>query len=254
MGPVIEKEDKITRGLIRSRSFLAGQLADFKREVLSVCRKHGLDYKGETGSQSLWTAKHKAWLNGKAEEMGGIARLNIDLLTSQLEGLSQGISSYNERIGQLSRSERYRKSCDILCCFQGLDRLSAMTLAVEIADIRRFSHPRKLSAYAGFDVMEHSSGGRENKFGISRRGNKAIRKVIMEACQQLGFPLEARAGYKEARQGMPKEVVDIAGKCSRRLREHYLHLTQRGKPASMAKTACAREMPGFIWAALRAGG
>ncbi len=200
-------------------------------------------------------AFHGAGLCGKnGEEMGGGARLNIALLMSQLEGFSQGISSYNERIDRLSRIGRYKKMCDFLCCFRGLDRLSAMTLAVEIADIRRFPHPSKLSSYAGFDVREYSSGGREQKFGITKLGNKAIRTVVVEACQQLGFPPGVSRRLKEARQGMPKEVVDIAEKCSRRLRKRYLHLIQRGKLSNKAKAACAREMLGFIWAALRAGG
>ena len=251
---VPEEEDERVRDLIRSRGFLVRKSTALKRHILSLCRRHGLDYRGETGSRSHWTAKHKSWLKAKAKDLGGDGRLNICLLMNQRESLSQGISSYNEEIERFSRREKYKGACDILCCFRGLDRLSAMTLAVETADIRRFPHPRQFSAYAGFDVREHSSGGKERKFGITKLGNKAIRTVAVEACQQLGFPPAASRRLKEARAGMPKEIVAIAEKCSRRLWRRYLHLVQRGKPANKAKAACAREMLGFIWAALRAAG
>ena len=246
------EEDERVRDVIRSRGFLVKKSTALRRHILSLCRRRGLDYKGETGSKSHWTLKHKSWLKAKAKELGGHARLNIELLMGQYEGLSQGISVYNEEIEQFSKSKKYKGACDILRCFRGLDSLSAMALAVEIADIRRFSHPGKLSAYAGFDVRERSSGGKERKFGITKLGNKAIRTVAVEACQQPSFPPSISRRLKEARKGMPEEIVAIAEKCSRRLRKRYLHLVQRGKPVNKAKAACAREMLGFIWAALRA--
>ena len=248
---VPKEDEEEVRDVIRSRVFLVRKSVDLRRHILSLCRRYGLNYRIETGGRSHWTITHKSWLKSRAKDLGCDGRVNILLLLDQYENLSQGISSYNEEIERFSKQARYKGVCDVLCCFRGLDRLSAMTLIVEIVDIKRFSHPGKLSAYAGFDVREHSSGGRERKFGITKLGNKAVRTVVVEACQQLSFPSGVSRRLKEARAGMPKEVVVIAEKCSRRLRRRYLHLVHRGKPVNKAKTACAREMLGFIWAALR---
>ena len=248
---VPNEEDEAVRDVIRSRGFLVKKRTALRRHILSFCQRHGLNYRGETRSRSHWTIKHKSWLKAKAKDLGGNARLNIALLMAQYESLSHGAGAYNEEIERFSKNGRYKGFCDILRCFRGLDSLSSMTLAVEIVDIRRFAHPGKLSAYAGFDVREHSSGGRERKFGITKLGNKAVRTVAVEACQQLSFPPQTSRRLKEARKGMPKEVVAIAEKCSRRLWKRYLHLVQKGKAPNKAKTACAREMLGFIWAALK---
>ena len=122
-----------------------------------------------------------------------------------------------------------------------------MIFLTEIGDARRFSHPRKLSSYAGFSVREHSSGGKEKKFGITKMGNRHIRTAVVEACQRVGMRCVLSKRLKAARQGQPAHVVEIADRCMRRLRKRYLHLVYRNKPVNKVKVACGREMLGFVW-------
>ena len=60
------------------------------------------------------------------------------------------------------------------------------------------------------------------------------------------------AALRQRRQGQPPEIVAMADVAQNRLHRRYWRLVQRGKPTTVAATAVARELAGFVWAALRA--
>jgi len=102
-----------------------------------------------------------------------------------------------------------------LRCFRGIDTLTALALVAEVHDWRRFPTPRALMAYLGLVPSEHSSGG------------------------------------SERRRGQPARVVAIADRAQQRLHARTQRLRTRGKPHNQVVTAVARELVGFLWAALQ---
>ena len=50
------------------------------------------------------------------------------------------------------------------------------------------------------------------------------------------------------REGLPPAVKDIASKAQARLCARYRALSGRGKKLTVAVTAIARELAGFVWA------
>ena len=247
---VPDEENEQSRDFIRSRSFLVDQRSSLKRHILSICRRYGFDYKNDSGGKNYWTKVHLSWLDTKCKSLGAAAQKNMEHLISHYDEVSERISDYNDEIEQLSTQDRYKDKSDALCCFRGVNTLSAMTLITEIGDVKRFSHPKRLTSYAGLDIREYSSGGKEKKFGITKMGNRRIRTTVVEACQMAGRPRLVSRRLKEARRGQPKEVVAIADKCMNRLREKHQHLQRRNKPVNVAKVACSRELLSFAWEAL----
>jgi transposase len=51
----------------------------------------------------------------------------------------------------------------------------------ELGDITRFANPRQLMAYFGLVRSEHSSGGTRRQSGITKAGNGAARRMLIEA-------------------------------------------------------------------------
>ena len=127
-----------------------------------------------------------------------------------------------------------------------------MTLITEIGDIKRFSHPAKLTSYAGLDISESSSGGKEKKFGITKMGNHRIRTTVVESCQKSSMDYRVSKRLRADRKGQPKEIVDIADRCMKRLRKKSLRLQHANKHINKVKVACAREFLCFTWEALMA--
>jgi hypothetical protein len=55
---------------------------------------------------------------------------------------------------------------------KGIKTIFALTMITEIGDIQRFPHPRQLVSRIGMDIREYSSGGKHNRFGITKHGNR----------------------------------------------------------------------------------
>ena len=125
-----------------------------------------------------------------------------------------------------------------------------MVLITEIGDVRRFKHPKQLTSYCGLDVSEYSSGGKEKKFGITKMGNRRIRTSIIESCQRLDRVKLLSKRLKAHRVGQDLKVIDIADRCTKRLKKKSNNLLDLGKHRNKVKVACAREFLGFIWETL----
>lgn len=243
-------EEEQDRDLIRGRSFLVEQRASLRRHLLSLCRRSGLHFKSDKGSnRSHWTKTHLDWLITQINSMKGTLRLNFDLLLNQLEAMDRSIENFEKAIEELAETTEYKVRKDALSCFRGISTLTAMTFITEIGDAKRFKHPRQLTSYAGLDVVEYSSGGKEKKFGITKMGNKRIRTAAVEACQRTGgFTLSRR--LREHRKNQSLVMVEIADRCIERLRKKSSRMIMAGKPMNKVKVACAREFMGFVWEAL----
>lgn len=248
---VPDEKDEARRDLVRSRSFIVSQRSDLKRHLLAALRRYGLDYKSETGGKTYWTNVHLNWLEVKLKSLEPCARTNVEMLLTQYSYITKQLDIYNEEINKISNEARYKKRVDTLCCFKGISRITALTLITEIGDIKRFSHPNKLTSYAGLDIREYSSGGRELKFGITKMGNRRIRTAVVEACQVQTTRLYMSRRLKLARENQPAEVIDVADRCMKRLKKKTTTLRLRNKHNNKIKVACARELLCFTWEALQ---
>lgn len=247
-----DEEDEHVRNFIRSRHFLQEQVKALKLHLLGECRLFGIDYKQEEGSFGIshWTVKHRNWLNHKIKEMPKSQRINFEYLLSQLQFKEDAVSRYDAEIFDISETDRYKRRVESMSCYRGFSTLTAMTVVSELGDIRRFKHPRQLVSYAGLDVVEYSSGGKERKYGISKQGNKHLRRVVVEACQQAKCRPQIGKRLKQVRKTAEREFVSIAERCMNRLHKRSWHLLNRGKSPNKVKVACARELLGFLWESL----
>ena len=127
--------------------------------------------------------------------------------------------------------------------------MTAMTIVSELYGFPRFTSPRGLMAFLGLVPSEHTSGYDPKRGGITKTGNGHVRRVLVEAA----WHYRHRPGVgslRKRRQGQPAEIIALADKAQQRLCRRYRRMTDSGKPSPKAVTAVARELTGFIWAAL----
>ena len=105
-------------------------------------------------------------------------------------------------------------------------------------------------AYVGLVPSEHSSSERTRRGGITKSGNSHARRVIIEATWHYRHPPRVSAALNERRKGQPAAVIAIADKAQHRLYRRQRHLVTHGKTTTKAVVAGARELTGFLWAAL----
>ncbi len=120
---------------------------------------------------------------------------------------------------------RYRRGSEALACLRGVKTLTALTLLLEIGDVRRFPSPRQLMAYFGLVPSEHSSGEKEHRGSITKAGNTHARRVLVEAAWNNHHRSGANLILNRRRQGQPPEIVAIAVKAQHRLAKKFFGST-----------------------------
>jgi len=90
-------------------------------------------------------------------------------------------------------------------------------------------------------------------FGTSPRGLAASLTLAVVGCLTLAGGASAGVGVGLAarRKGQPAGVIAIADKAQHRLCRRFRRLAAKDKPAGKVVVAVARELTGFIWAALQ---
>jgi hypothetical protein len=125
-----------------------------------------------------------------------------------------------------------------------------MILLAELVDFQRFRTSRELMASVGVVPSEYSSGDTHRQGRITKAGNAHVRRILVEAAWH--YRHGPRLGRAIARriQHQPPAIVAHAWKAQPRLRRRDRHLVGHGKRAPIAIIAVARELVGFLWAAM----
>ena len=134
---------------------------------------------------------------------------------------------------------------------RGMELVNAATLIAELGDLSRFANPGQLMAYLGLVPSEYSSGATIKRGGITKAGNGAARRLLIEAAWSYRFQARLSREVLLRQERQPKLIRDIAWKGQLRLCARYRRLVRTGKPANIVTTAIARELTGFVWAIAR---
>ena len=238
------------RDLLRSRQRLIQQQGDLRRHILSLLRRNGLHYKAVCASKTHWRTHHYGWLDRAIADCTDSLKVNLSLLLRQLKNLDEIVAAYGVEVEALAVSSRYKEPVKALTCYKGIKNLFALTMITEIGEVKRFAHPRQLASWAGMDIREYASGGKSNRLGITRQGNRYLRTALIEANQRgyrsavLGKDVKARRAKSRS------QYVAIADRCLQRMNKKGNRLLLAGKHPNKVKVACAREMVGFVWESL----
>jgi transposase len=245
-----ELEQEQDRDLIRSRQKLLEQQTELRKHIQALLRRNGRHYKVETQNKSHWTLRHYCWLERTIEASSGSLKANLELLVRQLKGINSILTEYAQQIEAMAKTPRYEPMVQALTCYKGIKNLFALTMITEIGDVKRFPHPRQLVSWIGMDIREYSSGGKHNRFGITKHGNRYLRTAFIEANQRGYRTARITKDLKARRKSTDPEFISIADRCLRRLNKKGNRLLVAGKHPNKVKVACAREMVGFVWESL----
>jgi transposase len=68
-----------------------------------------------------------------------------------------------------------------LGCYRGIAELTALTLAAEVADFRRFASAPAFMGFTGLTPSEYSSGARTRRGAITKAGPQLVRGALAGA-------------------------------------------------------------------------
>jgi transposase len=135
-----------------------------------------------------------------------------------------------------------------LMSLRGVALINGMTLVAEAGDLTRFDSPSQLMNYFGLTPSEYSSGERRQQGGITKAGNGACRRALVEAAHHYRMAPRVSREMQLRQAGQTKEVRAIAFKAQERLNGRFRLMIGHHKKVVVVVAALARELCGFVWA------
>ena len=233
------------RDLVRVRLDAVHSLRRARQQLSGFLLRQGCHY-----GRPTWTRLHRRWLAGLKFEQA-VHHIVLEDYIAAVEGAEARRDRLTAQIEAMLPDWTLAPVVAALQTMRGMALVNAATLIAELGDLSRFANPRQLMAYLGLVPSEYSSGASIKRGGITKAGNGAARRLLIEAAWSYRFParLSRELLLRQVRQ--PKLIRDIAWKGQLRLCARYRRLARTGKPANIVTTAIARELTGFVWAIAR---
>jgi transposase len=199
-------------------------------------------------TSTTWTKKHLQWIRTQKFPYPAQQRVLEDYVKT-VEDFAERVERLTTAMAELVEQTVLAPLVKALQAFRGISVVSAVTIAAEVGDLRRFATAGQFMSYVGLVPSEHSSGERRHQGKITRCGNAHVRWILVEAawhyCRVPGMSKELR----RRNQGVAEGVRRIAWKAQDRLHKRMYHLLHEKKSPQKAAIAVARELAGFVWAA-----
>jgi len=240
------EDEEAARDLLRCREDVRADLLRARHRLSKFLLRHGRRF---TATRKAWTKRHAAWLQAQHWPIAALEQTHRAYLRAVDEAVGR-LHAVDTELRDLLTIEPLRARVERLRCFRGIDDLTALTIAAELGDARRFPSAPRVMAFTGWVPSEYSSGAKQARGRITKTGNAHLRRVLVEsAWHYRHHPFLGRA-LRLRQQGAPAVIIERAWQAQHRLHRRYRHLAARGKAKQHIVTAVARELSGFLWAAL----
>jgi transposase len=152
----------------------------------------------------------------------------VSLLWSEWKDLEQQLVGMNQEIEQIASSD---PACQRLRQIPGIGPLVATAIVAAIGNGAAFHKGREFSSWLGLVPRQHSTGGKARLFGISKRGNSYLRKLLVH-------------GARSAVLRVKRERSPFGP---------WLDALERRSPVKVVITAAANKLARVAWAVLSSG-
>jgi transposase len=238
-------EDEAVRDLARARDDAREDLQRCRHRLGKLLLRRGLHYAGRN-----WTRAHRAWID-RVTWPHAAERVVVDDYLLAIDHTEARLRELDARLAEIAETAPYHEPVGWLRCFRGIDTLTAMLILAELHDFRRFASAPALMAYLGLVPGEDSSGEKHRRGRITRTGNALVRRLLVEGAWHYQHRPGIGVALARRRKGQPARVIAIADNAQQRLCRRFRKLAAEHKPAPKIAVAIARELAGFLWAALQ---
>lgn len=167
-----------------------------------------------------------AGLDGQA--IPEMARTALRELAGQIESCDTRIETVEREIVSWHRTNEASRN---LATIPGIGPITASVLAATVTDPAAFRTGRHLAAWLGLVPRQNSSGGKDKLGGITKTGDRSIRRLLV---------IGATCVIRHARTKAPGDADWLKGLLDR-------------KPARLVTVALANKMARIAWAVLTRG-
>jgi transposase len=239
-------EQEGLRDLVRCRDDLVCARRAARHRVAKQLLRHGHVFR--EGKKS-WTKQHIAWVR-RQRLADPLAQCAFEHMLAHLASVDAQIAALDHQLDQIAGREPWSDPVRWLCCFRGITTVTALGLLAELGDLRRFATARELMSFLGLTASEYSSGDQRHRGHITKTGPRHARRLLIEAAWHYQHAPRISQRIAAIHPHVPPDVAERAFSAQIRLHHRHRTLTSHNKRSTVANVAVARELAGFIWAAM----
>lgn len=194
---------------VKMRTGLCNQIRGLTGEYGLVCRK------------GVATLRHQipCWLEDAENGLSDFFRRLLAQSYQHLQRLDEDIEFYTR---ELKRYSQQSDACQRLQTIPGFGPIVASVFHSQVGNGEDYRRGRDVSASIGLVPRQYSSGGKDTLLGISKRGDRQLRSLLVHGARAV----VSRAGKKDDRlsrwinkireeRGINKATVALANKLAR---------------------------------------
>lgn len=215
-----------SRSLVRTRQQLVKDQTRYKNRILAFLTFFGLQVPEGYKTSTHFSKRFISWL--QQLEMGQASKSALQIKLNVLQSIRQQLLVTNKALRELAKREPYVAPIQLLLSIPGVGIHTALIVATELEDIRRFPSFDQLASYAGFKPDVYGSGDKSVVKGITYHCNHLLREVLVEAAwMAIGKDPALTQAYYEYKKRMHhnKAILRIAKKLLNRIRFVLLNNT-----------------------------
>ena len=176
--PIKSAEQLAVQAVHRIRSRLVADRVRLVNQVRGLLGEHGIVVAKDIGN----LRRALAGLVGDNEDraLNPMVRALTGELQEELIELDARIAGYDRKIREFYRNSEI---CQRLGKVEGIGPLTATALIAAVGDRSSFKNGRQFAAWLGLVPKQRSSGGRARLFGISKRGDRYLRTLLIHGAR-----------------------------------------------------------------------
>ncbi len=234
--------EEAARDLVRAREASRQDLMRARHRLSKLLLRHGIVYY----DGKAWSALHDRWLHQQRFDAAATQAAFDDAYETVALATARR-ARLDEKITTLAQSSEFTALARRLACLRGISTLTSFALAVEIGDWDRFTGS-SIGAYLGLVPSEHSSGQSRSQGGITKTGNRHVRRLLIEAAWHHRTTYRGPGATLQRRWDQaPASARVRAHAGNQRLHQRWITYNLRKKRPVIANVAIARELAGWCW-------
>jgi transposase len=219
---MISEELRELRRILRYRTMVVRTGAKMKNKISGLLMEVGAPY----DKQRLHSRRYFQQMLERVEDVPESVKELLQLSRTNLE-LFEAVQ--RKLIRTLRQDAKIRERVECLMSIAGVGEITALTWVLEIGDPERFSNSRQAISYCGLCSAQRESAGKEHRGPISKKRNKHLQTILIEAAKlapQWNPQLAALREKELERGNRNRATLAVA----RKLVEYLLAVDRRGTP------------------------
>ena len=139
------------------------------------------------------TKRVPALLDEAKDELPGVFRELVLRLLEHFKDLDRQVKEMEHQIQSWHRSSGLSRKLENI---PGIGPITASALVASVGDAKNFENGRQLAAWLGLVPKQHSSGGKTNLQGISKRGDTYLRTLLIHGARAVIRQIERKSNVQ----------------------------------------------------------